>query len=400
MEKEENTYRTIDERLNPKKEITFCRRCLMPNTRPWGEFEDGLCGACRFDDKKNNEIDWMVKELELRNILSESRINGDYDVLVPVSGGKDGSYTAYQMKNKYGCKVLTATLAPPMWSGIGLRNLKRFSRFTGIPNILITPPYDEYRAINWKGMTEMGYPKRGFVAGLVPSMMRIAKAFNIPIIMWGEHEEEYEGERDVHNKGSIITFDDFMNSDDFCGADPNEFLKDIKGDTSFWQMPENMPNNLTQMHFSRFEKWNSKKHLQIAMEKCGLQPRSSFSPGTYTNSCQIDDDLYTFFMYMAFVKFGFSRVTNDVGIDCRQNGMSKHEAIIKLEEYEHDLPMSSYNDAKWYFDKTGPELWQAINQWHNKELLDYTPNNWFQQFKWKPELLQKRRDIAHGKGSQ
>lgn len=386
------------ENFDKKKEITFCHRCLMPNTRPWGEFKDGLCGACRFDDKKNSEIDWELRNQQLDSILNDSKALGNYDVLVPVSGGKDGSHVAYTLKEKYGCRVLTATLAPPIWTTRGYENLLRFNRFTGIPNVLVTPPYKEYVDINWKGMITMGYPKRGFVAGLVPSMVKVAKAYDIPLIMWGEHEEEYEGERDVHNKNVLITYKDFVASDDFCYEEPNDFLKDIDGDTSMWKFDSTDMEGIDQAHWSRFEKWNSAKHRQTAINKCGLQENIIPSDGTYTMGGQLDDNLYTFFMYMAFVKFGFARVTNDVGIDCRQNGLNRFQALHEIEQYEHVLPMVCYDSAKWYFDKTGPEMWQAIKQWHNEDMLDYTPNDWFRQFKLKPDLIKLRREIAARKG--
>jgi hypothetical protein len=45
-------------------------------------------------------------------------------VIVPCSGGKDGSFVAHQLKYKYGMNPLTVTWAPLVATEIGRRNLK------------------------------------------------------------------------------------------------------------------------------------------------------------------------------------------------------------------------------------------------------------------------------------
>ena len=45
--------------------------------------------------------------------------NGDYDVIVPCSGGKDGGFVAHQLKYKYGMHPLTVTWAPLNATAIG-----------------------------------------------------------------------------------------------------------------------------------------------------------------------------------------------------------------------------------------------------------------------------------------
>ena len=55
---------------------------------------------------KNNEnkklIDWTKREKELIELLDKHRSkNGDFDEIVPSSGGKDSGYVAHQLKHKY-----------------------------------------------------------------------------------------------------------------------------------------------------------------------------------------------------------------------------------------------------------------------------------------------------------
>ena len=44
--------------------------------------------------------------------------NGEYDVIVPASGGKDSMYVSHILKHKYNDESsLTVTWAPNIWTG-------------------------------------------------------------------------------------------------------------------------------------------------------------------------------------------------------------------------------------------------------------------------------------------
>ncbi|MBU4354968.1 MAG: N-acetyl sugar amidotransferase, partial [Proteobacteria bacterium] len=90
---------------NLPPEVYFCRSCVMSNQRPssYPEFkhrkdrktptlhidEKGVCDACRFAEKKE-QIDWQAREKELERLLEPFRRNdGEYDCILPGSGGKD-----------------------------------------------------------------------------------------------------------------------------------------------------------------------------------------------------------------------------------------------------------------------------------------------------------------------
>ena len=51
--------------------------------------------------RKNLGLGCAAKELE-QLLDKHRRSDGGFDCLVPVSGGKDGSYVAYNLKHKYG----------------------------------------------------------------------------------------------------------------------------------------------------------------------------------------------------------------------------------------------------------------------------------------------------------
>ena len=113
--------------LNMSKEINWCTNCLNASTRPRIEFdEQGKCNACIWAEEKKT-IDWNKRKKELLDLININRSKSQgYDCIIPVSGGKDGSYVSYQLKNKYNLNPLTVTIRPALEIKIGDENLKSF----------------------------------------------------------------------------------------------------------------------------------------------------------------------------------------------------------------------------------------------------------------------------------
>ncbi|MFM7606292.1 MAG: N-acetyl sugar amidotransferase, partial [Prosthecobacter sp.] len=90
-------------------EVKFCSQCVISNQRPNSAVEyehtsktkkttirfdeEMVCDACRTGERKKAEVDWEAREKELWKLCDLHRKdNGEYDCLVPGSGGKDSFY--------------------------------------------------------------------------------------------------------------------------------------------------------------------------------------------------------------------------------------------------------------------------------------------------------------------
>ena len=66
----------------------------------------------------------ILRNKELLDLCEKHRkSNGEFDVIVPCSGGKDGSFVAHQLKHEYGMNHLAVTWAPLKATEIGRKNL-------------------------------------------------------------------------------------------------------------------------------------------------------------------------------------------------------------------------------------------------------------------------------------
>src|SRR5688572_20644733 len=100
--------------------LTYCTQCIMPNTKPDLHFDArGVCAACRSYEKRA-EVDWAARKNELRAILDRfrRRDGGNWDCIIPVSGGKDSTYQVVRMLQE-GMNPLCVTATTCDLSAIG-----------------------------------------------------------------------------------------------------------------------------------------------------------------------------------------------------------------------------------------------------------------------------------------
>src|SRR5258708_22952671 len=119
-------------------ELFRCKNCVMLSTRPRVEFDSrGWCNACAWAEEKKT-IDWGERWKKLEELCDRYRSKDGFDVLVGVSGGKDGSYVSHMLKNKLGMNPLTITVAVPLPMALGNKNLENFLN-TGYDHVRVTP---------------------------------------------------------------------------------------------------------------------------------------------------------------------------------------------------------------------------------------------------------------------
>ena len=127
-----------------------CKLCLLPEIVENSGFnEEGICRFCREYKKIDVAMQEEIRkgyEADLERALKDCKGQGEYDCLVPLSGGKDSLYLIYKLKIEYGLKVLAFTtninIPEIAWDNIN-RALKRLD----IDHISYTPSNSFYTKI-------------------------------------------------------------------------------------------------------------------------------------------------------------------------------------------------------------------------------------------------------------
>jgi len=366
------------------KKVFWCKNCLNMSTRPRISFDKrGWCNACQWMEEKKT-LDWTVRQQELLEILNKYRSKtGGFDCIVPVSGGKDGSYVSYQLKHVYGMNPLSVTVTPALSLELGNQNLKNYIN-SGYNHIQINPDVNAMRILNKQGFIEKGFPYFGWLIAIQAAVVRLAVNLNIPLLFYGEDGEvEYGGSTESKNRAMYNV--GYMKKIYLEGG----YEKVIRAsglstqELYFFLFPtddELKGKELQITHWSYFEDWDSYRNYLVAKEHCGLQEASETNSGTFTNFAQNDQALYALHTYLMYLKFGFGRGTQDANIEIRRGAMTREQAINLVRLYDGQYPEEFIQTYLDYYQMSKPEFDSVIDKWVNQDLFEKVDDRWLPKF--------------------
>ena len=372
--------KNVIERYNLPKSVIYCKKCTISNQRPRISFDkNGICPACNFS-KFKKDIDWKSREIELQKLFDKYRKNtGEYDVIVPCSGGKDGSFVAHQLKTKYRMSPLCVTWAPMVHTDLGRRNLDNFIQ-SGFNHVLGTSNPEITKKLTHLSFRELGDPFQPFIYGQANFPLFMAIAYDVKLIMYGENGEvEYGGDM----KNAYIptrTIKDY-NKHYFSGVSPefwekyNIFQKDLypfKGPDE-----SKVIENKIEMHFLGYYKfWDPQENFYYAKNNCNFSVNDERTEGTYSKYASLDDKLDGFHYYLAFIKFGIGRATSDTAHEIRDEKITRDEGIALVRKYDSEFPKKYYELFLEYCDINEKEFIDIVDSWRSDHIWTKKNNQW------------------------
>jgi N-acetyl sugar amidotransferase len=373
--------RNLIELYNLPPEVKFCKTCTVSNQRPRITFdENGICSACNFASMKRNSIDWTLREKELQELCNKHRkSNGEYDVVVPCSGGKDGSFVAHLLKYKYGMNPLTVTWAPLKASQIGRRNLDAFIS-SGFNHILGTPNPVVTRKLTQLSFEFLGDPFQPFIYGQTNFPLHMAVKHQIQLIMYGENGEvEYGGDMKNANRPDRDIAD--HDSHYFSGLPPEFWVE--KGinlsDLYPFRAPrhEEIIKNNTEIHFLSYYKfWDPQENYYYCHENTGFIANTERSEGTYSKYASLDDEIDGFHYYLSYIKFGIGRATSDAAHEIRDGKITREEGVALVKRFDHERPKKYFQEFLEYCSTTEDEVEAVIDSWRSDHLWYRDGDEW------------------------
>lgn len=334
---------------------------------------DGICSACRFAETKAT-VDWVARENELKILCDQHRKgNGEFDVIVPVSGGKDGGYVAHQLKTVYGMTPLCATWAPLLPTGIGRQNLDAFVA-SGFDVIQGRPNGQTTRKLTRLAFEHMGDPFLPFIYGQTNFPLQMAVRYNIPLIMYGENGEvEYGGDmKNAHRPTRDIEDHDKH----YFSGKPPEFWTQ-HGITQAELYPflpplyREIKANETQIHFfSYYKKWDPQENFYYCSEHTGFLPNAERTSGTYSKYASLDDRLDGLHYYLAFIKFGIGRATSDSAHEIRDGKITREEGVALVRKFDGEVPKKYLPEFLEYISMTEAEMSAVFEKWKSPDVWD------------------------------
>jgi N-acetyl sugar amidotransferase len=303
--------------------------------------------------------------------------------MVPCSGGKDGSYVAYNLKYKYGMNPLCVTVTPALQLPLGDQNLRAFVE-SGYDHISINADHEAMRVLNKSGFMEMGFPYYGWLVAIHTAVIRMAINFGINLIFYGEDGEiEYGGLTETA-KNSI--YDVGYQKKIYLEGGYEKVLAASglsERRLNFFSFPNDIERNkhLVQLtHWSYFENWDPYRNYLVAKENCGLKEAEDTNTGTFTNFSQNDQALYALHTYLMYLKFGFGRANQDACIEIRRGAMDREQAVNLVRLYDGHFPEEFIQLYLDYYQMTQVEFDDVLNRYANKDLFEKIDDRWKPKF--------------------
>lgn len=386
-----NDFTSAQPKMPPKyglpRIVKFCVRCVISNQRPNSAVEfkhtaettkatitfdaDDVCDACRVAEEKYNTIDWGERERALVAMLHRFRSrNGNYDCVVPGSGGKDSFFAAHVLKYKYNMNPITVTWAPHIYTDWGWKNFQAWIQ-AGFDNYLHTPNGRVHRLLTRLAVENLFHPFQPFILGQKQLAPKMSSLLGIPLVIYGENEAEYGNPKadTSEAKRSWEYFTAHSDEETFLGGTSIADLKAYYGlrvsdiEPYVPADPAKLDATGTEVHYlGYYLKWHPQSCYYYSVEHGGFQASPERTPGTYSKYNSIDDRIDDFHYYTTFVKFGIGRATYDAAQEIRSRDINRDEGVALVKRFDGEFPERFADEIFQYLSLPAAQFPEAAKQ--------------------------------------
>ena len=341
------------------KKIKRCKKCVLPYTFPYIEFdEEGICNYCN-----NYKKLVYFGETELQKEMEKFRSkNGKPDCLIMFSGGRDSSYMVHYVKNVLKMNPVTYTYDWGMVTDLARRNIARICGKLKIENILVSADIRK---------------KRRNIKKNILAWLKKPELGMVPLFMAGDKQWYYYANKVKRQLGidSVFLGTNRLESTyfktGFCGISPNFVGKDRNKDylntfkllfyyfKNYIKNPSYFNNTLIDNLFAiksfyfsdsnyvrlyTYVPWNEKK-IETLLDKSYNWETATDTTTTW----RIGDGTVPFYNYIYHTVAGFTESDTFRSNQIREGLISREEALKIIGE--ENKPR--YESIKWYLDTNG-----------------------------------------------
>ena len=375
----------------PKK-VLFCKKSLISNQRPSSSIEfkhtfkskkktlnidkNGLSDSWKYSRQKL-KINFKDREKKLLKLLEKHRgKHGEFDCIVPGSGGKDSCYASHILKFKYGMNPLTVTWPPIMYTDYGYQNYKNWLSFGDHPNIKAKRSEKAMNILTKLSILNLMHPFQTFMLGQKIFAVKMAKKFNIPLVFFGENEAEHgnaiaDNYNSLRNKSfySLNKLDNvFLGGLSYSKLKNDYKLKDKELEPFLQIKNEYLPKNLEVHYLGYYLKWIPQECYYYAVNNCGFRPRPFRTQGTYSKYNSIDDKIDDLHYFTTFIKFGIGRATYDVSQEIRNDHLSTEEGKKLIKKYDGEFPDRYFDEIMKYLGIKKDTFFETVDKFRSPHL--------------------------------
>jgi N-acetyl sugar amidotransferase len=363
--------------------LQYCTRCVLPDSKPDLVLDDeGVCSACRYFELRA-DINWRQREQELLAIADryQSKNEGGWDCIVPVSGGKDSTFQVVQLK-RLGLNPLCVTASTCDLSDVGRANIQNIKSL-GVDLIEFSPNPKVRSVLNRIGLREVGdiaWPEH---VGIFTIPVRVAVAYRTPLIVWGENSQhEYGGPAAAADNQTL----DRRWLEEFGGL-LGLRVSDLIGMDGLRErdlVPYRYPTDeqlaavgVTGIFLGYFVPWDGYTNALVAKAH-GFRTLGYPVEGSLVDYENLDNLQHGVHDYLKFLKFGYGRASDQASVHIRRGRLARDLAIDLVREMEGKFPWSylgvALEDVLSRIDVTVQDFMAICDRFTNQRLFKRDQN--------------------------
>jgi hypothetical protein len=315
--------------------------------------KEGICNYCRaYENLQDKLTDFKKAQELLKDRFKRFKGKYAYDCLVGITGGKDSTYLAYQLKNKYRLNILAFTFDNGFLTDYARDNISQVVKKLDIDHIFYKVDWNIHKEFYRQATVCFGYPCPACAYSSYAYMNKIAFEKQIPFCVHGRSRAQMFKELVDNSLDPFLPFiknnlSEYSLSKVKATAEAvlkkmdyllkriikddelrKEFYNDFYPDINEYRQAELPPEFLG---YFLYEKYDENKIKQTIIEKVGWKKPKNDNILTH-NDCSIHDAA----MYLYRHVFGYSLLRLELSVMIREGDISRKEALNRLnrEEFE------------------------------------------------------------------
>ena len=327
--------------------MKYCKKCILPDTHETIEFDhEGICNICRQSEIKHNDINWDERFEMLLDIIDTYKDKGQYDCIVPFSGGKDSTFQLWYIVKKLKLKPLVVR-----YNHWGYRpvveenNLKTFKKL-GVDVIDFKADWKVVKALMLEGLERTGDFCWHCHTGVFAHTMQISVKYKIPLVIWGESSSEYRAYYNTNELEELneTLFNNIIN----LGINADKMYEYLEGRVSKRDlMPFQFPSEkelkeirAKSIWLGNYIKWDTKKNVDVIKKELDWKGTAVEGIPPLYDYEKIECRFQGVRDYCKYIKRGNGRTNHLACIDIRNGVLSREDGWDLAERYDGKRPAS------------------------------------------------------------
>ncbi|MCF8475399.1 MAG: N-acetyl sugar amidotransferase [Pseudolabrys sp.] len=380
--------------------VHYCTRCVYPSSSaaPLTFDEEGVCSGCRVS-MQTVDINWDDRWQMLEELVDQFRGKNNYDIVIPVGGGKDSYFQTHIAVKKLGLRPLLVTYHGNNYLPEGERNLERMRHVFDADHIIFRPSEQVLIKMNRIGFKLQGDMNWHNHCGIKTYPIQAAVRHKVPMMLWGEL-----GWMDL---GGMFSYSDFAEftaktrlEHDLRGYDWHDFTDEGLEKLGRSDLKEGLTNKdllwaqypsddeiddvgVRGIYLGFYLQWDGNENARICERDYQWERAQLPFERTYRMISNLDDMHENgIHDYLKFIKFGYGRATDHVCKDIRLGLMTREAGIEMVRKYDHVKPRRDLERWLKYVDMTEAEFDRVCDTFRDPNVWRIENGQWVKENVW------------------